>query len=159
MFWSGIRYGVLGPLVPLEGDPEAKRSGITAKVYLEILEEYLPTLMDADTIFMQDNAPIHTAGKVKRFFEDMAFELLDWPPYSPDLNCIENLWKLLKEKINARYPELGTLPKNESSLRQLISAAIEVWEEFDIELINQLIDSMPRRIAAVVAAKGWYTKY
>ena len=84
--------------------------------------------MDADTIFMQDNAPIHDAGKVKKFIVDMTFELLDWLPYSPDLNCIENLWKLLKEKINAWYSELGTLPKNESSLRKLISAAIEVWE-------------------------------
>jgi transposase len=143
----------------LEGDPEAKCGSIIAKIYLEILKEYLPTLMDADTIFMQDNAPIRDAGKVKKFIVDMAFELLDWLPYSPDLNCIENLWKLLKEKINAWYPELGTLPKNESSLQKLISAAIEVWEQFDIELINQLIDSMPRRIAAVVAAKGWYTKY
>jgi hypothetical protein len=38
-FWGGIRYGMLGKLVPLEGDLEAKR-GITAKIHLEILEEY-----------------------------------------------------------------------------------------------------------------------
>jgi DDE superfamily endonuclease len=91
MFWSGIRYGILRELVPLEGDPESKRRGITARVYLEILDEYLPTLMDADSIFMQDNAPIHIAGKVKKFLEEVAFEVLDWLPYSPDLNPIENL--------------------------------------------------------------------
>ena len=40
---------------------------------------------------MQDNASIHTAKKVKDWFKDMAIPLVDWPPYSPDLNPIEQV--------------------------------------------------------------------
>ena len=41
-------------------------------------------------IFMQDNAPIHTAKTTIKFFEDQGIKLLDWPACSPDLNPIEN---------------------------------------------------------------------
>jgi hypothetical protein len=41
----------------------------------------------------------------------------------------------------------------------LIEALLEEWEKLDIEVINNLIDSMPRRCAAVIAAKGGVTKY
>ena len=38
---------------------------------------------------MQDNAFIHTAGMVKEWFENNSIPLLEWPPYSPDLNPIK----------------------------------------------------------------------
>lgn len=40
---------------------------------------------------------------------------MDHPPYSPDLNPIENVWKLLKGEINKRYPDLAMLPTTEAS--------------------------------------------
>jgi transposase len=42
-------------------------------------------------IFMQNNAHIHTAKKVKKWFEDEGIPVMEWPPYSPDLNPIEHL--------------------------------------------------------------------
>jgi transposase len=39
---------------------------------------------------MQDNASIHTAHKVKDWFEENGIQTTDWPPYSPDLNPIEH---------------------------------------------------------------------
>ena len=59
-------------LVPLNGDPNFKYGGVTASVYVELLEEYLPMIMDPDTIFMQDNAPIYTVRVIKGFFEKWA---------------------------------------------------------------------------------------
>ena len=86
-------------------------------------------------------------------------ELLDWPPYSPDLNPIENLWKLLKERICANHPELSDMPKNAASYEALVRAAIVVWDEFEEDLLNKLMESMVRRLKAVIGASGWYTKY
>ena len=84
---------------------------------------------------------------------------MDWPPYSPDFNPIENVWKLLKEGICTRYPELGDLPKNEESKRQLIRATIECWEIMRDDIFENLVSSMERRLQAVIAVRGWYTKY
>ena len=46
-------------------------------------------------------------------------QMMDWLPYSSDLNPIENIWKKLKERICARYPELPDLPKSQESVRRL----------------------------------------
>ena len=159
MFWGVFKYGMVSELVPAYGDPEAVRGGVTARVYREILEEYLPTMMEDDTIFMQDNAPIHTAKLVKEYLTSMGFRILKWPPYSPDLNPIENVWKLLKDRIFERDPNLGKASKNEQSLKRLCQLAEEVWLDLEIELINKLVDSLPRRLEAVRNVGGWYTKY
>ena len=45
----------------------------------------------------------------------MAIELVNWPPYSPDLNPIENLWKMLKAKIIKLHLELATIKDNNTT--------------------------------------------
>ena len=113
--------------------------------------------------FMQDNAPVHTAFLVQDWLRDWAssngVQLLEWPPYSPDINPIENLWKLLKENILKNHPELSSLPMTMASFDSLERAAVEAWEDFPEEMLNHLIDTMPHRIEALIAADGWYTKY
>ena len=99
MFWGVIRYGVLSNLILCYGDPDAKRGGVTARVYRDISEEELPKLMEPDIIFMQDNAPIYTSRLVRKFLNEEGYQVLGWPLYSPNLNPIENLWHLLKERI------------------------------------------------------------
>lgn len=159
MFWGAIRYGLISELILCDGDPESKRGGVTARVYKEILEEELPKLIEPHVIFMQDNASIHTSRLLREWLAEQRFQVLDWPPYSPDLNPIENLWSLLKEEILKRYPELATMPKNNQAMQRLCKAATAVWLDFGLDLVNSLMDSMPRRIEAARQAKGWYTKY
>ena len=65
MFWAAFGYGVRTVLVPMEGDPESPRGGVTARVYQEILEQHLPPILAFGNIFMHDNAPIHTANIIK----------------------------------------------------------------------------------------------
>ena len=52
----------------IEGDKDAKRGGITTKVYIKVLREYLPIILEHNSIFMQDNALIYKAYKVIEFF-------------------------------------------------------------------------------------------
>ena len=49
-------------------------------------------------IFMQDNEPCHKAKTVK-FLEEEGIAVMKWPPQSPDMNPIENVWKSLERKL------------------------------------------------------------
>lgn len=163
MFWGAFSFFRKSSLVPLFGYPDSPRGGVNVQRVLETLKDELPKICDPGSIFMQDNARTHTAIIVQDWLipwaEGEGVELIDWPPYSPDLNPIENLWKVLKEEICKRYPELTDMPKSEKSLQQLREAADEVWNDFPVELLQELAESMQRRLAAVIAANGWYTKY
>jgi len=163
MFWAAFnaRHGT--SLVPLMGDLESARGGVTGRVIRDCLEENLPTICEPGSIFAQDNASTHTARIVQDWIQPWAaengVELVNWPAYSPDLNPIENLWKLLKQEICERYPELGDMPKSQAAMDRLVRAAVEVWEDFKEELFLSLVDSMVRRCEAVIDSNGWYTKY
>jgi hypothetical protein len=50
-------------------------------------------------------------------------------------------------------------PKNDRSLERLENAAIEVWEDFEVDLLEKLVCSMKHRLQAIIDTKGWYTKY
>ena len=61
--------------------------------------KYPETLHFPGLVFQQDNAPTHKASIIKNFFRENEWEVLDWPPYSPDLNIIENLWAIVKKRL------------------------------------------------------------
>ena len=45
-------------------------------MYIKVLREYLPTILEHDSVFMQDNALIHKAYKVIEFFEEIGIEVI-----------------------------------------------------------------------------------
>ena len=49
--------------------------------------------------FQQDNASIHRCKIVMTWFEDSKMSLIEWPPRSPDINLIENVWKMLSDIV------------------------------------------------------------
>ena len=49
----------------MERNEESKRGDYFANSYIQILDAQIPTIYEPGMIFMQDNTPIHTAGKVK----------------------------------------------------------------------------------------------
>ena len=55
-------------------------------------------------VFMQDSAPCHRAKIVTQFLKSKKIQILHWSGNSPDLNPIENLWTVLKDKVSERQP-------------------------------------------------------
>jgi len=86
-FWGLERSN----LYALERDFEAKKHGYSAKSYLNILDDNLLSVYQLGLIFMQDNAPIHTAKAVTLWFREHGINVMEWPPYSLDMNPIEHL--------------------------------------------------------------------
>jgi transposase len=58
---------------------------------MDILREYLPMILEYNSIFMHNNSLIHKAHKIRDMFIELGIDIIDWPLYSPDLNPIENL--------------------------------------------------------------------
>ncbi|GFV80652.1 transposable element Tcb2 transposase [Trichonephila clavipes] len=103
-------------------------------------------------IFMQDGAPCHTARSIKAFLAEQNIPLLDWPGNSPDMNTTENVWELMKREVAKDVITNKTL---------LLERIIHVWNHHPQmqETVQSCIVSMPRRIKALIAAKGGPTKY
>ncbi|CAG9955436.1 unnamed protein product [Clonostachys rosea f. rosea IK726] len=159
MYWGGIWKTGRTPLVLMHRDENAPRRGYSSISYQLALEEGLLPLYDGTRRFQQDNAKIHVSNSSMTWLMEHAIELLDWPPHSPDISPIENLWSLLKARIRSRYPYLNSLLKTDANIEELKRCAQVVWRDIDQSLIRGLMESLPNRLRAVIRARGWYTKY
>ncbi len=83
---------------------------------------------------------------------DNEFTLLKWPPQSPDLNPTEHLWDVVEREIHI----MDVQPTN---LQQLRDAIKSIRTKISEKCFQHLIKSMPRRIKAVLKAKGGPTRY
>jgi len=88
------------------------------------------------------------------FLIDKAFErIIEHPPFSPDLNPIENLFAQLVKKV--KHP---TFYKNSN---EFWNAIYTTWNELndDSKTLQNLMLSMRRRYDAVIKSNGEYSKY
>lgn len=119
-YWGAISIdGPATDLIKIDGK-------LNSDQYIGIIKRHLfPIMQNSTRIFMQDNSPVHSAGKVMALLSRQPFETIDWPPFSPDLNPIENVWahlvrdwpmmerrtqEALDELVQRRWNELRNNP-------------------------------------------------
>ena len=154
MVWGAITRNKMLDLVIIEGTLNRwkYRDQILTPVVLPWKDTH------PEMIFMQDNAPVHTAYVCRDWFRNNQVDKLDWPPNSPDLNPIENLWQQLKEEVGS----MNQFGKNDT--HRVIAHIRAAWDRMRRpqcmrRTLNGLYGSMDTRMDAVIEATGSYTKY
>ena len=131
------------PLVPMTGH-------LNTTAYI-LYDSVLPTLRqqfgEDPLLFQHDNAPMHKVRSIQKWFVEIGVEELDWPAQSPDLNSIEHLWDQLERRLRSR----SNCP---TSVPDLPNALVADWKQVPAALFQHLMESLPRRVEAVIAAKG-----
>jgi transposase len=158
--WGAISYNWKSELVFLK--PTGKR-GITASDYQhQVLEPIVGPAFNnyltgyspsSEGLFVEDQAPWHGTKQalvdVKR---DLGIPLHKRPPSSPDLNPIENVWRIMKQRIKARAHFPGTYA-------EMCKAVQEEWDRLKPSDWNPLIDSMVERVKECEKRKGMQTRW
>ncbi|KAG5757226.1 hypothetical protein H9Q70_000251 [Fusarium xylarioides] len=155
MFWSFIcgPYKGSGFVYPRDISASSKSYRYHCLPRFEAFIWQLQQLGYEQPIFMQDGSRVHTAAATMTYLRDHGIEVLDWAPYSPDLNPIENIWALLKLWIEGHY-EVEKL-----SPQQLEEAILAAWEALPEEEVIKVFRSMPDRLKECIAKGGYQTSY
>uniref|UniRef100_A0AAY4C701 Oxysterol-binding protein n=1 Tax=Denticeps clupeoides TaxID=299321 RepID=A0AAY4C701_9TELE len=155
LVWAGIiKDDLVGPFRVEDGVK------LNSQTYCQFLEDTFfkqwyrkkSASFKKNMVFMQDNAPSHaskysTAWLARKGIKEE--KLMTWPPCSPDLNPIDNLWSIIKCEI---YKE----GKQYTSLNIVWEAVVAAARNVDGEQIKTLTESMDGRLLSVLAKKGGY---
>ena len=101
-------------------------------------------------VMLQDGASCHTAQSTIDSISQHAGDIVDWPASSPDLNPIENIWSILKDKVARRNPQ--TKEELKLCIRQ-------EWNNLDNQEVISIAESMPKRVRMLIESEGEYTGY
>lgn len=145
MVWVAISMHQKSQLIIIEGRLNSER-------YTKVLEEGLLPIINPDSIFQQDNAPIHVSAFSNNWFADNSISKLNWPARSPDLNLVENVWAQMTRDVYANCAQYNSRP-------ELKSAIMKSWKRIDQKYIQNLYKSIHKRLLDVIDLKGDVTSY
>lgn len=107
-------------------------------------------------VFQQDGDGAHRSKRTLEALEEMSVRenvqvVINWPPLSPDLSPIENVWSMLDRRVAKMHP---------STLEELKTCVWKAWSELSqSKTVKSLMGSMRKRMEAVIQENGGRTKY
>uniref|UniRef100_A0AAY5L6H6 Tc1-like transposase DDE domain-containing protein n=1 Tax=Esox lucius TaxID=8010 RepID=A0AAY5L6H6_ESOLU len=123
---------------------------MNANMYCDILKQsmILSFRRLGHRAVFQHNDPKHTSKTTTGLLKKLRVKVMDWPSKSLDLNPIEHLWGILKWKVEERKV---------SNIHQLRDVVMEEWKQTPVATCETLVNSMPKRVKAVLEKNGVHT--
>lgn len=156
-YWGAISIaGPVTDLVKIDGKFNQMK-------YYDIITNHLIPIMRPELIFMQDNSPVHSANSCMELLGKQTFETMEWPPLSPDLNPIENVWSYmirdwplmanrtenaLDELVQQRWNELRNKRSIIIELNVFFKYLISIRSLFLLRFLRQSVSLAPHSIPA-----------
>ena len=153
--WGMISSKIKGPLVFFE--KEWNDGKVNSEVYIQHILPWIRSVryvyeqfIRKSTILMEDGSSVHTSKATKAAHQRDGNTLMIWPANSPDLNPIENVWRLLKYRVAKRFPT------TDNEVRRYTE---EEWAALKLEDFQKYCLNMKERCWAVIQADGGHTKW
>ncbi|KAH9645481.1 hypothetical protein HF086_017393, partial [Spodoptera exigua] len=149
--WGWMSSSGPGELCEITGRLNSvEYTGILSDILLPTVRISYPNI--SPIYVVQDNSPIHNSRLTLEWFNtNDTLKLINFPPKSPDLNPIENLWGLMVQQWDA------TQSRTRDSL---CCHAFEIWESFrGSQICFNMVASMQERLQDVIDANGGYTRF
>ncbi|GFU38380.1 transposable element Tc1 transposase [Trichonephila clavipes] len=142
MVWGAIAYDSRSTLIVMRGTSTGQRYAD------DILRPHVGPFLNGlpGAIFQQDNAHPQTAGVAQDLLRH--FQTLPWPARLTDLSPVQHVWDQLKRQMPSCH-----------SVNDLELAVQDLLSHLPQDSIRCLMNSMPHRVAACIAAGGGPTRY
>lgn len=146
--WGVITRNGVGPLIRV--DPHMNSDQYTKQILEPLLcnHEKRVELLGCGIrypnklIWQQDNASFHHGPTARAFFKKHGITVMKWPPNSPDLSPIENVWNMIAYRLRLWQIKTGSIaPEGD-----LFKAVKTIWESITLKECRMLFDSMPDRM-------------
>ncbi|KAI6648130.1 hypothetical protein LOD99_11945 [Oopsacas minuta] len=150
MVWEGISAISWTPLIFVLVGVKINTQTYRELILSPVVKELSRTMFSGKPfVFQQDGAPVHTSNATHACFRSNTPNFIrkeEWPPYSPDFNPMDySIWLIL---------ETNTCSKSHTNVESLKTAVCREWDRIPQETLRSAVDAFPKRLHAVIKAKG-----
>lgn len=130
---------------------------LCTEVIPHMVESLKSTFNSDDFLIVHDNASFFAGPRAVSYLtrNGCGRYFLSIPPYSPEMNIIENLWAYLRYNVKRDCFLYGRIDRR----TEFIETVKNIWDNIPNSMIQHLYESLPRRMEAIVRKQGLSIKY
>ena len=110
----------------------------------------------AENMFLQDGDPSQNSAIARDAMKRIGVQVQSIPPRSPDVNPIENVFHLVDKKLRSDAIEKNITYE---SYKEFSAWVKSTMENFSVDMIDKIIDTMPKRMREIVKSRDQRLKY